>query len=90
MSTRGRGRGRGQGISRGPPQIARMITELKGYGPEMQIKVWKRYENDDLNDAYSIRAAKYQPDQIEMRSDRNENRYVYGHRYRYCELGSFW
>ena len=63
MSTRGRGRG--QRISRGPPQIARMITELKGYGPEMQIKVWERYEND----AYSIRAANYQPDQIEMRAD---------------------
>ena len=63
MSTRGRGRG--QGISLGPPQIARMITELKDYGPEMQIKVWKRYEND----AYSIRAANYQPDQIEIRTD---------------------
>ena len=38
-------------------------------GPEMQIKVCERYENDDLNDAYSIRAANYQPDQIEMRVD---------------------
>ena len=44
----------------------------------MQIKVWERYEDDDLytstsipyiNDAYSILVANYQPDQIEMKVD---------------------